>query len=446
MWPGDYVRQPTVFQLTTLYFSYMPKKNVKHLQWCQLVGCALAALSLSSCTKSPMSAPIPQGLSTEAKILEFPNVRQWGEAPATVPVDQNPKRTGSASGAPQGPLNVLAFSAGGANGAFGAGFMTGWTQTGNRPDFHVVTGVSIGALLAPLAFIGPQYDAAIARMLIDLSGKYHLALRPRFVAVFGFPLASSLPLEKLIAEYFDIKVLGEIASAHRAGRRLYVGTSHVYAGRFSVWDMGAIANSGRPEALALFHRILLASTAIPAVLPPVIFEVSAEKNTYHELHIDGGIMRQVFVSPYGFDWNIAQERLRTNGEINFYIIRNGRVRSEYMTMLRDSISLSQHAMLQLTQSVGIGDLDSLYLLAQTEQANFHAAWIDDAFDAPSIELYDANYVQALFKHGLAQAKSKNAWHRLPPGMATSSLDCEERMNQSTETARGEKRLRRCGAK
>jgi Patatin-like phospholipase len=419
---------------------------VKHSQRCQIVGCVLAALSLSSCTKSPTSAPIPPAFSSEAKIPEFPNIRQWGEAPATAPVDQNPQRTGSASGVPQGPLNVLAFSAGGANGAFGAGFMTGWTQTGTRPVFHVVTGVSIGALLAPMAFIGPQYDVAIARMLIDLSGKYRIALRPRFIAVFGLPLASSMPLEKLIAEYFDIKVLGEIASAHRAGRRLYVGTSHVYAGRFSVWDIGAIANSGRPEALALFHRILLASTAIPAVLPPVIFEVAAEKKTYHELHIDGGIMRQVFVSPYGFDWNIAQERLRTNGEINFYIIRNGRVRSEYMAMPLDAISLSQHAMLQLTQSVGIGDLDSLYLLAQTEHVNFHAAWIDDAFDAPSIELYDGKYVQALFKHGLAQAQSISAWHRLPPGIATSSLECEAHMNQSTDSYRGEKRSRLCRAK
>lgn len=395
---------------------------------------------------STATAPIPDALIIEAKFAEFPNIRYWGEAPAFAAVGQNPKRNGSVSIAPQGPLNVLAFSAGGANGAFGAGFMTGWTQTGNRPVFHVVTGVSIGALLAPLAFIGPQYDNAINRMLIDLSGKHHLALRPKFIAAFGFSLASSLPLEKLIAEYFDKKVLAEIAGAHRAGRRLYVGTSHVYAGRFSVWDMGAIADSGRPEALALFHRVLLASTAVPAVLPPVIFAVSAGKKSYHELHIDGGVMRQAFVSPYGFDWNLAEERLSTNGEINFYIIRNGRVRSEYMIMPPDAISLSQHAMLQLTQSVGIGDLDTLYLLAQTEHANFHATWIDDAFNAPSIELYDANYVQALFEHGREQARRNSPWHRLPPGIATSSLECQKPFARSTESLRVDNKIRQCRAR
>ena len=378
----------------------------------------LLVLSLLACTKTPSSTPIPLALINEAQVPAFPGVRQWGEAPASA--GQSAPPLDPTKVVPKGPLNVLALSAGGANGAFGAGFLTGWSQTGTRPVFHVVAGVSIGALLAPLAFLGRQYDTAISRMLIDLSGKYRVALRPRFVAVFGFSLASALPLEKLIAEYFDQRVLDEIAANHRAGRRLYVGTSHVYAGRLTVWDMGAIANSGRPEALALFRHVLLASTAVPTLLPPITFEVEAHGQSYGEMHVDGGILRQAFVAPYGFDWSRAKERLGTNGDINFYVIRNGRVSPEYMVMPPDVISLTQHAMLQLTQAVGIGNLDSLYLLAQTEHAQFHAAWIDESFDAPSIELYDPKYVQALFEHGREQARRANAWHRLPPGMDTSS--------------------------
>ncbi len=384
----------------------------------RFVGWLLLLLSLLACTKAPSSTPIPLAFIDEAQVPEFPGVRQWGEASAGA--GESAPRLGSTNVVSQAPLNVLAFSAGGANGAFGAGFLTGWTQTGTRPVFHVVTGVSIGALLAPLAFLGTHYDTAISRLLIDLSGKYRVTLRPRVVAVFGFSLASALPLEKLIAEYFDKRVLDEIAANHRAGRRLYVGTSHVYAGRLTVWDMGAIANSGRPEALALFRRVLLASTAVPTLLPPITFEVEARGQSYQELHVDGGIMRQAFVAPYGFDWSRAKERLGTTGDIKFYVIRNGRVSPEYMVMPPDVISLNQHAMLQLTQAVGIGNLDSLYLLAQTEHAQFHAAWIDDSFDAPSIELYDSKYVQALFEHGRAQARSASTWHRLPPGMTTPS--------------------------
>jgi hypothetical protein len=409
----------------------------------RLVGLLLALLSISACTKAPSSAPIPEALIIEAQVPEFPGIRQWGEAATIGGRGQKAKRVNSANNSARGPLNVLALSAGGANGAFGAGFMTGWTQTGERPFFHVVTGVSIGALFAPLTFLGPRYDSVISRMLTDLSGKYRVALRPRFVAVLGFSLASSSPLEKLIAEYFDRRVLDEIAVEHRAGRRLYVGTSHVYAGRLTVWDLGAIANSARPEALALFRRVLLASAAVPTLMPPVTFKVEARGQSYQELHVDGGIMRQVFVAPYGFDWGQAEDRLGTNGEINFYVIRNGRVRSEYMVMAPDVISLSEHAMLQLTQSVGIGDLHFLYLLAQTEHAKFHAAWIDDSFDAPSSDLYDARYVQALFEHGRAQALSASAWHYLPPGIATQSLGCEQRANRRKDSGAGDESLGRC---
>ncbi|MEI6863264.1 MAG: patatin-like phospholipase family protein, partial [Candidatus Omnitrophota bacterium] len=51
-------------------------------------------------------------------------------------------------------VNLLAISGGGAGGAFGAGLLCGWTEAGNRPEFHVVTGVSTGAMSAPAAFLG----------------------------------------------------------------------------------------------------------------------------------------------------------------------------------------------------------------------------------------------------------------------------------------------------
>src|SRR5688500_6758394 len=53
------------------------------------------------------------------------------------------------------PRNVLVMSGGGSFGAFTAGVLAGWSQSGTRPEFDVVTGISTGALLAPFAFIGP---------------------------------------------------------------------------------------------------------------------------------------------------------------------------------------------------------------------------------------------------------------------------------------------------
>ena len=50
------------------------------------------------------------------------------------------------------------MSGGGANGAFGAGFLCGWSQAGTRPDFKLVTGISTGALIAPFAYLGSDFD------------------------------------------------------------------------------------------------------------------------------------------------------------------------------------------------------------------------------------------------------------------------------------------------
>ena len=52
-------------------------------------------------------------------------------------------------------VNFLALSGGGSDGAFGAGVLCGWTASGKRPEFDLVTGVSTGALTAPFAFLGP---------------------------------------------------------------------------------------------------------------------------------------------------------------------------------------------------------------------------------------------------------------------------------------------------
>ncbi|MFW8696386.1 patatin-like phospholipase family protein, partial [Mesorhizobium japonicum] len=52
----------------------------------------------------------------------------------------------------------LALSGGGANGAYGAGVLVGWSDHVDRPRFDVVTGVSTGALAAPFAYLGPDWD------------------------------------------------------------------------------------------------------------------------------------------------------------------------------------------------------------------------------------------------------------------------------------------------
>jgi Patatin-like phospholipase len=375
----------------------------------------LGSAALVACGERPQLPPIPAHLVDAAQVPGFTAIRQWGEAyaPADGPGRDAGRRV-AMSGA-NGALNVLALSGGASNGTFGAGLLTAWTETGTRPRFHVVTGVSIGALAAPFAFLGPQYDDVLRHLFTAVSGDDLIAPRPRLLALLSDSLASSAPLQELISARFDARMLREIAAEHRSGRRLYVGTSHIYAGRQVIWDIGAIATSGHADALALVHRVLLASASVPILLPPVFFEVEADGRRYNEMHVDGSIMRQAFIAPPGFDWDLAARTLQTDGRINFYVVRNGRVRSEYMVMQAELFGLGEHAMTQLSQSLGIGDLHTIYLRALHEQATFHAAWIDDSFAAPWSDWYDASYAQALFQHGREQLLGAKAWHARPPG-------------------------------
>jgi predicted acylesterase/phospholipase RssA len=84
--------------------------------------------------------------------MGIPGVRTWGDAPLSMLRTQLARLGPVVSGQ---PVSMLALSGGGEHGAFGAGLLSGWTESGHRPAFNVVTGVSTGALMAPFAFLGP---------------------------------------------------------------------------------------------------------------------------------------------------------------------------------------------------------------------------------------------------------------------------------------------------
>jgi hypothetical protein len=229
---------------------------------------------LVGCESAPEWPPIPAALVDAAQVPGLPHVRQFGDAPGHDGADlwgvgPDARFSASDTAAAGGPLRVLAISGGGSNGAFAAGVLAGWSEAGGRPAFDIVTGVSAGALAAPYAFLGPRFDAQLSALFTGLSSADLMKQRPRLLALFSDSLASAEPLRALIGRHFDERLLQAVAAEHRRGRRLFIGTTHVYAGRLVTWDLGAIAASGQPNALDLVQRILLASAAVPIMLPPV---------------------------------------------------------------------------------------------------------------------------------------------------------------------------------
>ena len=119
-------------------------------------------LGLSACAGVSRNI-VPTSLEDEVSVagMRGSTIRYWGDE---IPPDADAlvrKRWAQVRGSQRQRVTYLAISAGGSEGAFGAGLLNGWTARGDRPKFDLVTGVSTGALTAPFAFLGPKYDPAL---------------------------------------------------------------------------------------------------------------------------------------------------------------------------------------------------------------------------------------------------------------------------------------------
>ncbi|MDO8411580.1 MAG: patatin-like phospholipase family protein [Phenylobacterium sp.] len=221
-------------------------------------------------------------------------------------------------------VNVLAVSGGGANGAFGAGLLVGWSEAGGRPAFDIVTGVSTGALMAPFAYLGPEWDDQLMRAYTDpdaarlTEGQWGLLRRPS--------LYSDRSLRALVGKYVDSPLLRAIAVEHRAGRRLLMATTNLDAQEEVIWDMGAIALAGQapgqaPAALALFRNVMVASASIPGVFPPVMMDPGSVDDLA-EMHVDGGVTTPFVLAPATMSFWEPKGAL---APADLYVIINGEI-------------------------------------------------------------------------------------------------------------------------
>lgn len=191
------------------------------------------------------------------------------------------------------PYQFLALSGGGLYGSFGVGVLCGWTESGTRPTFDVVTGISTGALMATFAFLGPDHDDLLRDNFIGITRGDIARTRAALRIPFADAVFTSRPLKKRIDQVLTPEIIAEVGRAHAAGRRLYIGTTNIDTRRLVIWDMGAIACRGTPEAVELYRDIILASSSIPGAFPPVHIPVEIDGKVYEELHVDGGVSDEV---------------------------------------------------------------------------------------------------------------------------------------------------------
>ncbi len=295
----------------------------------RLTGTLCLVLIAGGCASVPERNPVPPSLADAAEVPGMPGIRYWADdAPpyAKAWLERSQEDLLSRYPASFGnPHNYLAISGGGANGAFGAGLLNGWTDSGTRPEFTVVTGISTGALIAPFAFLGPAYDHVLKRVYTEFSTEDLLESRGLLQALTGEAATDSAPLRARIAEFVDEEVMDAIADEYQRGRSLLITTTNLDAGRSVTWLIGRIAASGSPNALELIRDVMLASASIPAALPPVLVEVEAAGQAYDEVHVDGNTSSVVNLYPLALDWEAVLQRLEVDAAPNLYIIRNGQI-------------------------------------------------------------------------------------------------------------------------
>jgi len=318
-------------------------------------------------------------------------------------------------------ISYLAISGGGSDGAFGAGLLTGWTKAGNRPQFQIVTGVSTGALSAPFAFLGPRYDRQLEEIYTRYSTDDLISQTLLAGLLGGAAIADNAKLKAVIAHYVDHKLLREIAAEHRKGRRLLIGTTNLDAERPVIWDMGAIAGSGKPGALELFRDVLLASAAIPGVFPPVLIDVSAGGKRHEELHVDGGVTGQVFFLPVQLMSEVrasAHRKAFVTAHRHLYVIRNSKLTPERKVVSASALAISGRSLGTLIKNQGIGDIHRIYEAAAAGRMKFALAFVPPEFDRQSRETFDRAYMKALFELGHERGRAGYQWSSQPPGFAS----------------------------
>ena len=385
----------------------------------------LGAAGLGGCATTERLPAVPLSLASSAAPLDIPDARFYGDTDAermsalATQLFDRAKAAAIASGS-TGKLDVrpnfLAISGGGDDGAYGAGLLAGWSARGDRPEFAVVTGVSTGALSAPFAFLGPEYDDQLKRIYTETSAGDIFKPRGFMAAVADDAMADSAPLRDRIQSFVDARMVRRLAEEYDKGRLLLILTTNLDQGRSVIWNIGAIAASGHPRSRALIIDILLASAAVPGVFPPVMINVAVDGKEYQEMHVDGGAVAQAFLYPPTFKLKAKLKELGIkNAKTTAYIIRNGRPYRPEESVKRQTLKIAQQAISTMTASSGVNDLYRMYLTSKRDGVTFKLAYIEDDFHLPYKGPFDKAYMNTLFEHGYEVGRAGYSWHSTPPG-------------------------------
>ena len=377
--------------------------------WLQQTGARLIALfvllcslALAGCTSLPRT-PYTAADAAASRVLDIDGLRRYTDEPVTKFSFEKDNSAATKS--------YLALSGGGADGAYGVGVLNGWSAAGTRPTFSVVSGVSTGGLIAPFAFLGPQYDDTLRELYTSGIAESLLSDPSIMRVLFSSGLFGNTRLRELVARYVGPEIMAQVARENAKGRRLLVVTTDLDTQRTAIWDMGKIAAVGTPEALKLFRDVMAASASIPLVFPPIMIEAEGEGRKFQEMHVDGGVTAPVLTLPEAL---LSQGRLPGNAKMDIYILVNKKIERNFELVANGTIDVASRSLSSITQSQTRSIIFSTYDFAQRNHLGFHLSYIERDYPAPPSEGFDTGYMRALYQYGYEKAAGGQAWtSRMP---------------------------------
>jgi predicted acylesterase/phospholipase RssA len=328
-------------------------------------------------------------------------------------------------GEPPPPFDILIISGGGDFGAFGAGVLKGWGTVTDpvmaRPVFDFVSGVSTGALIAPLAFVGSE-DAYERAFQVYQNPKPEW-FRERGLLTFvltGKSLVDNTGLKEEIKASIDDSMIRDIARDDAEGRLLIIGTTNLDMGMLAMWDLGQEARRvvEGVHSRDRLDSIILASTAIPGVFPPV--EIDGD------LYVDGGVTRNIAYTTDQDSPNAAFNRWqhehgdRPPSKIRFWILINNQLATPPKSMQPGWTSLMKRSLEMAVRSSTIGALKGLAVsmeLVRTERAadiEFRYMAIPDDWRPPVEGTFKKETMTALAQLGYRMGRDPSNWQVLVP--------------------------------
>ena len=399
-----------------------------------LLATVLMSIFLASCATQERKEALPSIQIQEAEISGLSDIRYVPQTKAGIDAYTKEIKRASTKWPPsKGKYTFLAISGGGDNGAFGAGLLVGWSKRGNRPSFDQVVGISTGALIAPFAYLGPDYDQTLEDLFTKVAPNDIYKERGSLSVIFSDAIADATPLKALIDKTIDEELLRKVAYEYeKKGRLLLIGTTNIDTGMLVIWNMGKIAAANTRPSRKLFRDILLASAAIPGAFPPVLLEAEVDEEQFHELHVDGGLAAQVYLYPPPAGKAVLRINNTKPMKREAYIIRNSQIVIDWEKTERNGLGILGRSAKKMVQSQGMGNLYQLYLITKRDQIGFNLAYIGSDFSAKHPAEFDRDYMNALFQYAFQKSSKGYRWRHTPPGLDNSiEEDLKPRIKKPT---------------